>query len=158
MQKKQYLCTMFWKCCIWGCVAVCLFTGCSRRALHEAQAVVKAADSARAEGRMYGTETEDSIALAQAYHTLNNHPLFPYTVHHTPYTIHLTPYTVHLTPYTFPFSSFLLFVCFIVRRFSLVSVQAWRIEKRRPFPLVHCTLYLVHKNFYEKNLYNICSK
>ena len=78
MKKKLYLCSVLGKCCIWVCVAVCLFTGCSRRALHEAQAVVTAADSARAEGRMYGTEKADSIALAQAYHMLNNHPFLTF--------------------------------------------------------------------------------
>ncbi len=90
----MYLCSVLGKCCIWVCVAVCLFTGCSRRALHEAQTVVAQADSARAEGRMYGTEKADSIALAQAYHTLNNHPLSPYTLHLTPYTVHLSSYYV----------------------------------------------------------------
>lgn len=94
MKKKLYLCSVFGKCCIWVCVAVCLFTGCSRRALHEAQTVVAQADSLWHNGKMYGTETEDSIALAQAYHTLNNHPLSPYTLHLTPYTVHLSSYYV----------------------------------------------------------------
>jgi len=58
------------KCCIWVSVAVCLFTGCSRRALHEAQAVVKAADSLWHNGKMYGIDEGDSATLAQAYETL----------------------------------------------------------------------------------------
>ena len=92
VKKKLYLCSVLGKCCIWVCVAVCLFTGCSRRALHEAQAVVAQADSARAEGRMYGTEKADSIALAQAYHTLNNHPLSPYTLHLPLFLFHLSSF------------------------------------------------------------------
>ena len=43
-----------------------LLTGCSSRALHEAQDVVKTADSLRAEGVAY----TDSMALAEAYNTL----------------------------------------------------------------------------------------
>ena len=43
-----------------------LLTGCSSRALHEAQEVVKQADSLRAEGVAY----TDSMALAEAYNTL----------------------------------------------------------------------------------------
>ena len=41
---------------------------CSERKLHEAQAVVAAADSLRAEGQTY----TDSVSLAEAYRTLNN--------------------------------------------------------------------------------------
>ena len=43
-----------------------MLTGCSSRALHEAQDVVKTADSLRAEGVAY----TDSMALAEAYNTL----------------------------------------------------------------------------------------
>jgi len=43
-----------------------MMVSCSPRALHEAQGVVAQADSMRAEGRMY----DDSLALAQAYGTL----------------------------------------------------------------------------------------
>ena len=52
--------------CIWILLLVGLAgTGCSSRAVHEAQAVVAEADSLRAEGKMY----EDSAQLAQAYET-----------------------------------------------------------------------------------------
>ena len=129
MQKKSYLCTMFWKCCICGCVAVCLFTGCSRRALHEAQAVVKAADSARAEGRMYGTEKADSIALAQAYHTLNNHPL-------SPYTLHRTPYTFPFSSFIFPLSSYYVRACYHYGRLLR--------EKDDPVAAMQCFINATH--------------
>ena len=49
---------------------MCLFTGCSRRALHEAQAVVAQADSLWHNGKMYGIDEGDSATLAQAYGTL----------------------------------------------------------------------------------------
>lgn len=47
-----------------GCL---LLTGCSSRALHEAQEVVKTADSLRAEGKAY----TDSVAIAETYNTLH---------------------------------------------------------------------------------------
>lgn len=47
-------------------VSVCVLSGCSPRALDEAQRTVAQADSLRAEGRMY----TDSLRMAQAYETL----------------------------------------------------------------------------------------
>ena len=69
MQKKWYLCGMKVR---WGIllsivVAVgVMLTGCSSRALREAQRVVAQADSLRAEGVAY----TDSVTMAEAYNTL----------------------------------------------------------------------------------------
>ena len=52
--------------------AVLGLTSCSERKLHEAQAVVAAADSLRAEGQTY----TDSLSLAEAYRTLSNRSRF----------------------------------------------------------------------------------
>ena len=50
--------------------------GCSSRALHEAEAVVAQADSLWQEGLMYGIDAGDSLTLAQAYETLQEHSVF----------------------------------------------------------------------------------
>ena len=50
--------------------------GCSSRALHEAEAVVAQADSLWQEGKMYGMDEGDSLTLAQAYETLQEHSVF----------------------------------------------------------------------------------
>ena len=50
------------------------FSACSPRALHEAEEVVRTADSLRAEGKMYGIDEGDSATLAQAYETLGKQP------------------------------------------------------------------------------------
>ena len=52
--------------------AVLGLTSCSERKLHDAQAVVAAADSLRAEGQTY----TDSLNLAEAYRTLGNRSRF----------------------------------------------------------------------------------
>ena len=49
-------------------------SACSPRALHEAEEVVRTADSLRAAGQMYGIDTGDSATLAQAYETLGKQP------------------------------------------------------------------------------------
>ena len=70
MQKKLYLCSMKVR---WGIllsivVAVgVMLTGCSPRALREAQEVVAEADSLRTEGVPY----TDSVTMAEAYNTLD---------------------------------------------------------------------------------------
>lgn len=46
------------------------FSACSPRALHEAEEVVRTADSLCAAGQMYGIDTGDSATLAQAYEIL----------------------------------------------------------------------------------------
>lgn len=53
------------------------FSACSPRALHEAEEVVRTADSLRAAGQMYGIDTGDSATLAQAYETLKPFAHFP---------------------------------------------------------------------------------
>ena len=50
--------------------------GCSSRAIHEAEAVVAQADSLWQEGLMYGIDAGDSLTLAQAYETLQEHSVF----------------------------------------------------------------------------------
>ena len=50
--------------------------GCSSRALHEAEAVVAQADSLWQAGLMYGIDAGDSLSLAQAYETLQEHSVF----------------------------------------------------------------------------------
>ena len=50
--------------------------GCSSRAIHEAEAVVAQADSLWQEGKMYGIDEGDSLTLAQAYETLQEHSVF----------------------------------------------------------------------------------
>lgn len=52
-------------------------SACSPRALHEAEEVVRTADSLRAEGKMYGIDEGDSATLAQAYETLKPFAHFP---------------------------------------------------------------------------------
>lgn len=60
-----------------GVLAAALLSSCSFHDLHQAQNVVKQADSLRAEGKMYGIDEGDSLSLAQAYETLStfNTPL-----------------------------------------------------------------------------------
>ena len=50
--------------------------GCSSRAIHEAEAVVAQADSLWQAGLMYGIDAGDSLTLAQAYKTLQEHSAF----------------------------------------------------------------------------------
>ena len=50
--------------------------GCSSRAIHEAEAVVAQADSIWQAGLMYGIDAGDSLTLAQAYETLQEHSVF----------------------------------------------------------------------------------
>ena len=59
---------------IWFLLSGAMFglSSCSERKLHEAQAVVAAADSLRAEGQTY----TDSLSLAEAYRTLGNRSRF----------------------------------------------------------------------------------
>lgn len=64
------------------------FSACSPRALHEAQDLVRTADSLRAEGKMYGIDEGDSATLAQAYETLSpfvHRTLSPRTYSHACY-------------------------------------------------------------------------
>ncbi len=49
---------------------------CSSRAIHEAEAVVAQADSLWQAGLMYGIDAGDSLTLAQAYETLQEHSVF----------------------------------------------------------------------------------
>ena len=49
---------------------------CSSRAIHEAEAVVAQADSLWQAGLMYGTDAGDSLTLAHAYETLQEHSVF----------------------------------------------------------------------------------
>ena len=49
---------------------------CSSRAIHEAEAVVAQADSLWQAGLMYGIDAGDSLTLAQAYKTLQEHSVF----------------------------------------------------------------------------------
>ena len=63
---KNRLCIIFLTFC---------FIACSPRALHEAEDVVRTADSLCAAGQMYGIDTGDSATLAQAYETFGTIPL-----------------------------------------------------------------------------------
>ena len=76
---KNRLCIIFLTFC---------FIACSPRALHEAEEVVRTADSLRTAGQMYGIDTGDSATLAQAYETLSpfvHRTLSPRTYSHACY-------------------------------------------------------------------------
>ena len=65
----------------WGYIVFLLLAGmvgqgCSSRAIHEAEAVVAQADSLWQAGKMYGIDAGDSLSLAQAYETLQEHSVF----------------------------------------------------------------------------------
>ena len=65
----------------WGYIVFLLLAGmvgqgCSSRAIHEAEAVVAQADSLWQAGLMYGIDAGDSLTLAQAYKTLQEHSVF----------------------------------------------------------------------------------
>ena len=65
----------------WGYIVFALLAGmvgqgCSSRAIHEAEAVVAQADSLWQAGKMYGIDAGDSLTLAQAYKTLQEHSVF----------------------------------------------------------------------------------
>ena len=72
-RKRQIIGTMY---IMMTVIVAGIIAACTPRSVREAQGVVQQADSLWAEGKMYGIDAGDSVTLAQAYETLQEHSAF----------------------------------------------------------------------------------
>ena len=72
-RKRQIIGTMY---IMMTVIVAGIIAACTPRSVREAQHVVQQADSLWAEGKMYGIDAGDSVTLAQAYETLQEHSAF----------------------------------------------------------------------------------